>query len=118
MAEKSVPQGREGSQTTPGEGGDNENWHNAGWDECVIRFHFAPSADSDTAQTPLFLGSPPNPTNTAGVWRRNFGSRHTGGLNAVFGDGSVRFIRFGVSPEAFMRACVIDDGGVISTNDL
>jgi prepilin-type N-terminal cleavage/methylation domain-containing protein/prepilin-type processing-associated H-X9-DG protein len=118
VAEKSVPAGREGSQAGVGEGGDNENWHNAGWDECVLRWHFAPSADTDTAKTPLFLGSPPDPNNNSGVWRRNFGSRHTGGLNAVFGDGSVRFIRFEVNPEVFMRACVIDDGGVVNLDGL
>ena len=95
--------------TLNGEGGDNENWHNSGWDEDNIRWHFAPSHDNDLAKTPKFF-PPTDPNATNSLWRRNFGSRHTGGLNAVFADGSVRFIRFDVDPVAFMRACVIDDG--------
>ena len=39
-------------------------------------------------------------------------------MNAVFGDGSVRFIRFSVDPISFMRAVVIDDGDVLNLNDL
>ena len=112
VAEKCIPKEREGL-----DGGDNENWHNSGWDEDNIRWHFAPSADSDRAKSPLFF-PPTNLNATANLWRRNFGSRHTGGLNAVFGDGAVRFVKFSVSPEAFMRACVIDDGGVLNLDDL
>jgi prepilin-type processing-associated H-X9-DG protein len=47
------------------------------------------------------------------VWRRYFGSNHSGGLNAVFGDGSVRFIRFNIDPVTYMRLCGVDDGGVV-----
>jgi prepilin-type N-terminal cleavage/methylation domain-containing protein/prepilin-type processing-associated H-X9-DG protein len=106
-AEKSVPTTRQGT-----DGGDNERWSNAGWDECVIRYHFIPSADNDVVAT--------QPLSASGgtMWRRNFGSAHTGGLNAVFADGSVRFIRFAVNPEAFMRAAVVDDGGVLDLNQL
>ena len=50
------------------------------------------------------------------MWRRYFGSSHTGGLNAVFADGSVRFIRFGIDPVAFMRAGVADDGQTFDLN--
>jgi prepilin-type N-terminal cleavage/methylation domain-containing protein/prepilin-type processing-associated H-X9-DG protein len=104
VAEKSIPQGREGF-----DGGDNENWHNSGWDEDNIRFHFAPSHDMDFAKTPRFF-PPTDPNATGTLWRRHFGSRHSGGLNAVFGDGAVRFVRFDLSPEVFMRLCVINDG--------
>ena len=106
-AEKCLP-----PQVQGADGGDNERWNNAGWDECVIRYHFPPKADTDP--TALYRGGP-NPaggTLTGTVWRRYFGSSHTGGLNAVMGDGSVKFIRFSVDPVAFMRACVIDDGQV------
>jgi prepilin-type N-terminal cleavage/methylation domain-containing protein len=102
VAEKSIAASRYGS-----DGGDNENWHNSGWDEDNIRWHFAPSHDTDIAKTPPLF---PPPSGTGTLWRRNFGSAHTAGLNAVFGDGSVRFISFNVDPVAFMRACVIDDG--------
>jgi len=105
-AEKCLPPTRHGT-----DGGDNERWNNAGWDECVLRYHFPPKSDLDP--TVLVL-SPTGGT----AWRRYFGSSHTGGLNAVFGDGSVKFIRFSVDPLSFMRAVVIDDGAVYNANDL
>ncbi len=104
-AEKCLPPARHGS-----DGGDNERWNNAGWDECVIRYHFPPKSDTDNG-IPI-TGSVGAPTDGSNVWRRYFGSRHTGGLNAAFGDGSVRFVAFSVDPLAWMRACVIDDGQV------
>jgi prepilin-type N-terminal cleavage/methylation domain-containing protein len=113
VAEKAIAAGRYGA-----EGGDNEPWHNSGWDEDCIRWHFVPSADTDLARTPPCF--PPGTTGCTGssIWRRNFGSNHVGGLNAVFGDGSVRFIKFTVEPETFMRAIVIDDGGVFNPDNL
>ena len=108
-AEKCLPPSRHGL-----DGGDNERWNNAGWDECVVRWHFPPKSDTDP--NIIVVGQPDNPT--ANTWRRYFGSSHTGGLNAVFGDGSVRFIRFNVDPVAFMRACVIDDGQVLDLSQL
>ncbi|AMV26835.1 hypothetical protein VT84_20715 [Gemmata sp. SH-PL17] len=103
-AEKALPPSRHGA-----DGGDNERWNNAGWDECVIRYHFPPKHDTDPANIPL------NPDGTT-AWRRYFGSAHTGGLNAVMGDGSVRFVRFNVDPISWMRVCVIDDGQVIDAS--
>jgi prepilin-type N-terminal cleavage/methylation domain-containing protein/prepilin-type processing-associated H-X9-DG protein len=108
-AEKCLPPSRQGL-----DGGDNERWNNAGWDECVIRWHFPPKSDTDPSI--IVVGQPTDPA--ANTWRRYFGSSHTGGLNAVFGDGSVRFVRFGVDPIAFMRACVIDDGQVLDLSQL
>ena len=102
-AEKCLPPSRQGL-----DGGDNERWNNAGWDECVIRWHFPPKSDTDPSV--IVVGQPGDPS--ANTWRRYFGSSHTGGLNAVFGDGSVKFVRFNVDPIAWMRACVIDDGQV------
>lgn len=104
-AEKSLPPSRHGS-----DGGDNERWNNAGWDEDVVRYHFPPLSDRD--KRVLVTGTPSNPTNGSTVWRRYFGSSHAGGLNAVFGDGSVKFASFTVDAVAWMRACVIDDGQV------
>ncbi len=97
-AEKHLPPSRHGT-----DGGDNERWNNSGWDEDNIRYHFPPQADTD----PRALVTTPS---GGTVWRRYFGSSHTGGMNAVFADGSVRFIRFNVDPLVFMRACVVDDG--------
>ena len=105
-AEKCVPPSRQGA-----DGGDNERWNNAGWDECVVRYHFPPKSDTDPSIPKTGTVANPN-DGTTNVWRRYFGSSHTGGLNAVMGDGSVKFISFNVDPLAFMRACVIDDGQV------
>ncbi|MGL6075289.1 MAG: DUF1559 domain-containing protein [Fimbriiglobus sp.] len=105
VGEKAIAQGREGF-----EGGDNENWHNSGWDEDNVRWHFMPSADNDTVNTPPCF--PPGTTGCSGssIWRRNFGSRHSGGFNAVFGDGAVRFIKFSITPTTMMYLAAIDDG--------
>jgi prepilin-type N-terminal cleavage/methylation domain-containing protein/prepilin-type processing-associated H-X9-DG protein len=108
-AEKCLPPAVHGA-----DGGDNERWQNSGWDEDNIRYHFPPKADTD--KTAWYNGGP-SPTGTGThsgtVWRRYFGSSHTGGLNAVFADGSVKFVSFNVDPVMFMRACVADDGQVL-----
>jgi len=115
-AEKAIPASRYGT-----DGGDNERWNNSGWDEDNIRYHFPPKGDTDPTNIPcktwtdqFGTGAPPPGCST--VWRRYFGSNHTGGLNAVFGDGSVRFIRFNISPVNFMWMNGADDGQVISDN--
>ena len=109
-AEKCLPQTRHGS-----DGGDNERWNNAGWDECVIRYHFPPKSDFD--KQIKVMGTPSDPTGTGNVWRRYFGSSHVSGLNAVYGDGSVRFSAFNVDAILWMRSCVIDDGEVMTSNE-
>jgi prepilin-type processing-associated H-X9-DG protein len=45
-----------------------------------------------------------------------FGSMHTGGMNACFGDGSIRFIRQAVSMTTY-RALASRDGGEVLAND-
>ncbi len=106
VAEKALPRTRRGL-----DGGDNERWNNAGWDEDNIRFHFPPRHDDD----PFQIVTSPTGGN---VWRRYFGSAHSSGINAVFGDGSVRHIRFTVDPYTFMLATIIDDGLTFSAGDL
>ena len=107
-AEKCLP-----PQVQGADGGDNERWNNAGWDECVIRYHFPPMADTDPRA--FYRGGPDGSGGTlpgapSNIWRRYFGSSHTGGLNAVLADGSVKFVRFTVDPVAFMYFVVADDG--------
>ncbi len=111
--EKALPPSRHGS-----DGGDNEMWNNAGWDECVIRYHFPPKADTDPTNFALISGSTLSNTTGTTAWRRYFGGPHTGGVNTVFGDGSVRFIRFSVDPATWMYAIVADDGWAFDASQL
>jgi prepilin-type N-terminal cleavage/methylation domain-containing protein/prepilin-type processing-associated H-X9-DG protein len=115
-AEKAIPASRYGA-----DGGDNERWNNSGWDEDNIRYHFPPKGDTDPTNIPCKtwtdqFGGPSPPGGCSTVWRRYFGSNHSGGLNAVFGDGAVRFIRFSIDPVTFMRLCGVDDGGVVDAS--
>ncbi len=102
-SEKCLPRSRQGL-----DGGDNERWNNAGWDECVVRWHFPPKSDFD--KSIIIVGQPGQPT--ANTWRRYFGSSHPSGLNALYGDGAVRFSPFTVDAVSWMRQCVIDDGEI------
>ena len=76
----------------------------------MIRYHFPPMSDTDPRA--LYNGGPnlSGGTISGSVWRRYFGSSHTGGLNAVFCDGSVRFVKFAVDPAVWMYSIVLDDG--------
>jgi prepilin-type N-terminal cleavage/methylation domain-containing protein len=106
VSEKAIPRNRYGT-----DGGDNERWNNNGWDEDSVRWHFPPLSDFDSRNRSWrdeVAGS-------GNVWRRYFGSAHSVGLNACFGDGSVRFIPYTVDPLVFMYTNIIDDGQVIAT---
>jgi prepilin-type N-terminal cleavage/methylation domain-containing protein/prepilin-type processing-associated H-X9-DG protein len=110
--EKSLPRTRHGT-----DGGDNERWHNSGWDEDNIRYHFIPVGD-DVAPALNGHCRTPSVGNTGGtLWRRMFGGPHPGGVNVVLGDGSVRFIKNSVNPSTFRKLCVIDDGEPLSSDE-
>ncbi|QDT96246.1 DUF1559 domain-containing protein [Gimesia aquarii] len=113
VAEKALHPDRHGS-----DGGDNEPWNNAGWDECVIRW----GAGINSAG--LEYGIPPlpdsdAPTNTVGVadkggvnwtnWHPYFGSAHHGGMNACLADGSVRLISYNIDGEVMRRISMRND---------
>jgi len=87
-------------------GGDNEIWNNSGWDQDHVRFGEAvPQPDSS------------HPTSASSTfWSVRFGSSHTGGFNAVMGDGSVRFLRYDIDAANWMRLCLINDGEVINAD--
>jgi hypothetical protein len=87
---------------------DNESAYTSGWADDVVR---------------QGNNSPPQPDVTdpniaSGVVDGWFGSSHIGGMNGVLADGSVRFIRFSVSPQVFGWLCQIDDGQVFSQDNL
>lgn len=99
------------------EGGDNEYWQNSGWDEDCVRAHFVPVPDNTSPWKCNAYASPPKPDEGATIWRRNFGGPHSGGINAVFGDGSVKFVKFTVNPSTFRKLAVIDDNEPISSDE-
>ncbi|MDX2036787.1 MAG: DUF1559 domain-containing protein [Isosphaeraceae bacterium] len=111
VAEKSLPPDRLGS-----DGGDNERWNNAGWDEDNIRYHFVPIADSQAPSLNGQCSNPSTPKTGGTLWRRMFGGPHPGGINALFGDGSVKFLKFTIDPGTFRKVITIDDGEVISAD--
>ena len=88
-------------------GGDNELWNNSGWDQDHVRFGEAVPEPDDK-----------HPTSASSTfWSVRFGGSHSGGFTAVMGDGSVRFIRYGMDPANWMRVCLISDGEVIAACD-
>lgn len=98
------------------EGGDNELWQNAGWDEDNTRAHFVPVPDSRTFYLCDGYKNPSSPDTGAAIWRRRFGSAHESGINAVMADGSVRHITYSIQADTFRRLAVIDDGEPISAD--
>jgi prepilin-type N-terminal cleavage/methylation domain-containing protein/prepilin-type processing-associated H-X9-DG protein len=88
-------------------GGDNETWHNSGWDQDHVRFGQS-VPEPDDKHTTVY-----KPTN---FWSVRFGSSHPGGFNAVMGDGSVKFIRYGVDAPNWLRVCLVNDGEVITAD--
>lgn len=84
-------------------GGDNEPWNNSGWDQDHVRFAEAvPEPDSL------------HPSGGATFWSVRFGGPHPNGFNAAMGDGTVRFIRYGISAANWRRLCLIRDNEPIT----
>jgi prepilin-type N-terminal cleavage/methylation domain-containing protein len=84
-------------------GGDNEPWNNSGWDQDHVRFGEAvpePDNKHPDSTKPTF-------------WSVRFGGSHPGGFTAVMADGSVRFIRYGMTATVWLNTCIISDGQVI-----
>ena len=84
-------------------GGDNEVWNNSGWDQDHVRFAEAVPEPDDR-----------HPHKGATHWSVRFGGPHSGGFNVALADGSVRFIRYGLTADNWRCLCLIRDGEVIS----
>ena len=86
---------------------DNEAYCTAGWngDWEVYR--------SGSAQPAPDVNEPgeTNPHNA-------FGSAHPTGFNVLFCDGSVRYLRYSMSPHTWIHACVRNDNEAFNQNDL
>jgi prepilin-type N-terminal cleavage/methylation domain-containing protein/prepilin-type processing-associated H-X9-DG protein len=113
------------------DGGDNEVWCNAGWDECVIRIgggtftyrynggqQAGPSAPQRTIpRTPRPDFEAPNEVDAAGnnvtIWNQQFGSAHPGGMNTLMADGSVRTVQYSVAANVWSAACSRNGGEAI-----
>lgn len=101
---------------------DNEFWAGPGVDGDIYR-GCTPNGTSWFTPAPDFFIAKPSTLNSADpdYWPADlnyrFGSAHTNGMNAVFGDGSVRHISFRVDPVMFMRACKRDDRGALDLRD-
>jgi prepilin-type N-terminal cleavage/methylation domain-containing protein/prepilin-type processing-associated H-X9-DG protein len=105
------------------DGGDNERWNNAGWDEDTVRWGAGRLVSGNVR-----YGLPPLPdtqcpgthgTATAfvdrggrswGAWHPFFGSAHPGGANFCMADGAVRLVSFNVDDEVFRRMSLSKSG--------
>jgi hypothetical protein len=85
-----------------------------GWDPDIVRSTVSSkNCASPTRDIPL-PESDPRWTDCGWV----FGSAHVSGINAVFVDGSVHHIKFGIDPTVFNMLGHKSDGGVIPLDDL
>jgi prepilin-type N-terminal cleavage/methylation domain-containing protein/prepilin-type processing-associated H-X9-DG protein len=60
-----------------------------------------------------------DPSITGDTWRSLFifGSSHPAGMNAVFADGSVHSVKYGIDPQVFNGLAYINDGQVWTSDD-
>ncbi|HEX3151702.1 MAG TPA: DUF1559 domain-containing protein [Gemmataceae bacterium] len=91
---------------------DNESWAGPGFADGDIMRGCIPRGSS--WYTPVRDTNDKPAPNDQLFWR--FGSAHPSGCNFVFGDGSVRHIRYTVDPVTFMHACKRDDGQTVDLN--
>ncbi|MBY0461068.1 MAG: DUF1559 domain-containing protein [Gemmataceae bacterium] len=87
---------------------DNESWAGPGIDGDIIRGSRANGSSWWTPARDFADASVPDDEHY------RFGSAHIGGMNAVLGDGSVRFVRYAVDPVQFMRLCHRMDGNPVN----
>ncbi len=110
-------------QSFGNEGGDNERWHNSGWDTDIQRWGahhtgigLPPIPDNDA---PVSTSSPPwtersSVPITFGQWHPFFGSSHPAGVNIAMADGAIRFFAFTIDGEVFRRIALTDSGEPVS----
>jgi prepilin-type N-terminal cleavage/methylation domain-containing protein/prepilin-type processing-associated H-X9-DG protein len=89
---------------------DDDQGYTAGWDSDTVRTCSRPPAADYRGDT-----DPLQPSCNDGCTR--FGSSHTGGINAVFADGSVHFISYSVQPAVFRNLGDISDGNPLTGGD-
>jgi prepilin-type N-terminal cleavage/methylation domain-containing protein len=87
------------------QGDDNEGF-TASWDHDTVR----PTSSGNPAADNF----PPLPDAVTGDGQRRFGSSHTGGFNAANADGSIRFVRYTITPATWISYGMRSDGGVLN----
>ena len=90
-------------------GGPESDVYRGGYTAGFNRNALVRSGAQDPLQDRAYAG-------TSDLWR--FGSAHAGSMNAVFGDGSVRRIRYGISLGLFQDVCRYNDGNPVSIDNL
>jgi prepilin-type processing-associated H-X9-DG protein/prepilin-type N-terminal cleavage/methylation domain-containing protein len=80
-------------------GDDVDNWTGTDWSECL-----------GSTGVPINMPKVPEGDLAFGAYEISFGSRHPGGANFLFADGSVHFIRQTIAPSTF-RALGTRAGG-------
>jgi len=99
------------------------NWYSgpAGPETDVYRAGYV-TGWSSSANTLAWAINPPEQdrpySNVFTLDGRLFGSAHTGAMNSVFADGSVRSIRYNVNVGLWTLICIRDDGMVVDLSDL
>jgi prepilin-type N-terminal cleavage/methylation domain-containing protein/prepilin-type processing-associated H-X9-DG protein len=114
------------------DGGDNEVWCNAGWDECIVRIgggtytyrynNGQPAGPSAPLRTiprtpqpdidaPCEVDASGNPVT---IWNQQFGSSHPGGMNALLCDGSVHVVQYGIDPAVWAAVCTRNGGEALT----
>jgi prepilin-type N-terminal cleavage/methylation domain-containing protein len=114
------------------DGGDNEPWCNAGWDECMVRIGggtytyqynngapAGPSAPNRTIpRTPHPDIEAPNVVDASGnpvtIWNEQFGGPHLSGLQAVLCDGSVHTFTWGMDATVWAAICTRNGGEAVT----
>jgi prepilin-type N-terminal cleavage/methylation domain-containing protein len=86
---------------------DDESYCTPGWNDWEV-YRTGSAAPTPDARDPADPNSP-SPV---------FGSAHPAGFHAVFCDGSVRPIRYSVTPANWNRACVRNDHQEVNASDL
>jgi prepilin-type N-terminal cleavage/methylation domain-containing protein len=92
---------------------ENENYASSGWaDTEVRRVGSQANVPKPDLLHPSITGT--NPKASSDV----FGSSHSSGVCFVMGDGSTRWVSYGVDPVVFERACRRNDGQAFAAGDL
>ncbi len=92
-------------------GDDMDNYETIDWSECggstAVRINYPrPATGTQGSGTDADWGA----------YEVSFGSKHSGGANFVFGDGSVRFLRDGISPQTLSALGTRATGEVVGND--